>query len=194
MLPTLDDRIHITNFVRRQTAESHFSHWSFDDTEFLRRIRRAIENGLVTEGYRAGVVLAQIDSSGCFTGQVKLVEGDKLVGVFEARRAGETPRKTLRVFRENAEKVPSLAVDVVLYHWSTLKEGGDNETEDAWEVVAFNARPTLAEEPIHPETLMHNHFGSDGGTDTGMSPEEFEAAMRKSFGYWKDRAILAPRE
>jgi hypothetical protein len=42
-------------------------------------------------------------------------------------------------------------------------------------------------------TLIANHFELDGGTATGMSPEEFEWALRESVLFWKDKALLAPR-
>jgi hypothetical protein len=45
-------------------------------------------------------------------------------------------------------------------------------------------------EPMKPGTLMHNHFGSDGGTSTQMSPEAFEKLLRKGFEYWKDKASV----
>jgi len=38
-------------------------------------------------------------------------------------------------------------------------------------------------------TLMHNHFGSDGGTDTKMSDSDFAAAMEVSFNYWKNKGM-----
>ena len=41
-----------------------------------------------------------------------------------------------------------------------------------------------------PATLMANHFGIDGGTETHMSPAEFEAALKASYLYWWDKGIL----
>jgi len=192
--PNTNDTFHFNSFVRRQTMESCFSHWAFSDEEMFKRIKGAIENGRVTKGYRDGVVLAHVHASGFFTGQVRLVEGDKLVGAFESRRDGEFPRKTLKVLRDDPEKIPAVAVDVVLYHSEVLAEDGSNEIDDGWEIVSVNARATAGEEPIHPEVFMYNHFGSEGGTDTGMTSEQFEEVMRKSFLYWKDRAVLAPKE
>jgi hypothetical protein len=36
---------------------------------------------------------------------------------------------------------------------------------------------------------MHNHFGSDGGTSTGLSDEEFVSMLRESFEFWQDKAL-----
>jgi hypothetical protein len=43
--------------------------------------------------------------------------------------------------------------------------------------------------PIDPMTLMHNHFGSSGGTATNMTDAELVAALRTSFMWWKDKAM-----
>ena len=60
--------------------------------------------------------------------------------------------------------------------------------------VAESIRQTLLtdhDEPMHPDTMLHNYFGSDGGTDMKQSPEEFLAGLGKSVLYWKNRAMLA---
>ena len=56
--------------------------------------------------------------------------------------------------------------------------------------MSINARTCEDEEPITVGTLMANHFHIDGGTATGMTPEEFVAALRKSYLYWKDKALI----
>ena|ERR1700753_67376 len=57
-------KIHINKFVRRQTLESGFSHWTISDEELLTRIQAGLPFGKT--GYKAG---------------------DKLVGEFKARHA-----------------------------------------------------------------------------------------------------------
>ena len=81
-------------------------------------------------------------------------------------------------------------VDVILYHHDVLAEDDDSEAEDGWEVISINGRDTPWDQPIHPETLMYNHFYQDGGTKTLMSDAEFTDQMRASFLYWKDKALL----
>ena len=65
-----------------------------------------------------------------------------------------------------------------------------HETDAEWEIVSVNGHPTNEPAPIAPNTLMHNHFGSDGGSNTNMTAEEFEAAMRESFEYWKNKGMM----
>jgi len=130
------------------------------------------------------------------------------VGEFKARREGETPRKSIRkaktewrpiskkvlqdlgICAEPNEKQPCKRVDVVCYSHEVLAEDGDAESEKPWEIIALNGYTTIESAPIEPNTLMHNHFQSDGGTATNMTPEEFEKALRESFEYWKDKALL----
>jgi hypothetical protein len=86
------------------------------------------------------------------------------------------------------EKVAASSVDLVLYRRDVL---GDDATTDAtWEIVSINAVPLEGSRPMDLMTLLHNHFGSDGGTDTEMSPAEFESALRESFEFWKDHAVV----
>jgi hypothetical protein len=180
-------KTHITSFVRRQTENSPFSHWTFDDFELLCRIES--NWGRRKPGYRDGVILIPIEPEGTFSGLVKLKEGDKLVGEYSARREGEEPRKHTYA---TGTKMPAKNAYVVLYRHDVLLEGKENETDAEWEMVSFNASPTEEEPPINPGTLMANHFELSGGTATKMSDEEFVKALRISVLYWKDKAMVSP--
>lgn len=178
----------INSFVRRQTADSPYTH--FDGTE--EELIQLVENApLHREGYRPGVHLAVVDCPERFyTGLVELKEGDKLVGHFTARQEGETPR--IHIFRDSEEKkTPCVRVEVVCYSHDVLAEDNDAETDAEFEIICINGFPTDEAAPIDPMTLMHNHFGSDGGTKTNMSAEEFEDQMRRSFNYWKNKVLTA---
>lgn len=151
-------------------------------------------------GYREGVVLVPVNPAH-FVGQiVTLHEGDTLHGSFKARQKGEAPRKEIRVIQPSLftatrpiEPDPLVAVDVVLYSNATLAEDNDNSDPSAdWEVIAIITKISDEDQPMPPETLLHNHFGSDGGTKTNMDPAKFEADLRKSFLFWKDKAIIQP--
>ena len=180
--------IHANSFVSRQTEDSRFSHFSGSDDELIDRVNKCFT--MMRAGYRDGVVLVPVDPSNFFSGVVSLQEGDKLVGSFEPRREGETPRKYVGT---NSQKQPAKSVEVVLYSSAVLAENGDNELEpgpDNWEIISINASPTAAPKiPINPNVLMHNHFGSDGGTATGMSDSQFVSLLREGFEYWKDKAM-----
>ena len=82
-------------------------------------------------------------------------------------------------------------VDIVLYAREVLQEGGEDCTGYDYDVISINGRPTKDEMPIAPMTLIANHFELDGGTATGMTPEEFETALRESVLFWKNKAMLS---
>lgn len=201
--PLVGASVAFTEFVRRQTEASHFSHWTISDEMMLERIQSAAQAGRYETSYRPGVLQVAINvlPGEFFTGVVELTEGTKLVGEYVARRPGEEPRKNTYVRRmqkivprQLIEKQEAVAVDVILYHHDVLLEGNENDTDADWEIVSVNARTTHGPQPIHPMTLMHNHFGSDGGTDTKMTPEQLVEKLREGFEYWKSRAMLAPSE
>jgi hypothetical protein len=181
-------------FVRRQTAESPFSHYAGEGgwVTIIYRIKTAlaVNAGAVRPGYRDGVILVDIDPTDIMSGVVTLTEGQELTGSFKARRAGEEPRK--EVLAKGASKMPARSAFAVLYSSAVLAEDGDNDLPangGGWELVSLNASPVEGEMPIAPHTLMHNHFGSDGGTATNMTEAEFVAALRTSFLWWKDKAM-----
>lgn len=200
-------KVAFNSFVRRQTSDSPFSDWIWTDEQLLKIIEENFKNAI--PGYRDGVLVVPVPPHGFRTGLVTLQVGDELVGRFEARVPGEKPRQTVYAKRvrhvlhsssdecdifieECREKMPAKAVDVILYHHNVLAEDGDAETDAEWEIISINARTTIGEAPIDPMVLMHNHFGSDGGTATNMTPEEFEDHLRISFEFWKDKALIGP--
>ena len=177
-------------FVNRQTAESRFSHFNGSVDQVVDIVSSHFDNQ--EPGFRDGVIQVRVPKQGFFSGVVTLTEGAELVGSFSPRRKGEASRKT--VSAKGCSKVPAGQVDIVLYRSDVLAESGDNtleSSEDNWEVVSINASPVEGKEPINPMTLMHNHFGSDGGTKTDMTDEQFVAALREGFAFWKDKAMAS---
>lgn len=184
-------KVAINSIVNRQTSESPYSHFEGTKEELLERVIDNIKLSNFTAGYRTGVILVEILADKFFTGLIKLEDGDILIGKFEARREKEKPRKSIQVKREEAKKQPANRVQIVCYSHDVLAENNEAETDADWEIVSLNAYPTREIAPIDPMTLMHNHFGSDGGTATNMNAKEFETQMRESFLYWRDKGILA---
>jgi hypothetical protein len=180
--------IHITNFVRRQTKESGFSHWEISDEELLARIQDNFHNLHV--GYREGVVLVPVPPEGFFSGIVQLKEGDQLVGEYKARKEGEEPRKSTYVV--GGQKIPARSVYIVLYSHAVLAEKNEQESDADWEIVSVNASPTEEEPPIPTGALIANHLELSGGTATNMTDAEFVALLRKSVLFWKDKALACP--
>ena len=182
----------VNPFVLRQTAESPFSHFAGDGGwgTIVARAIAAMAAGATKPGYRDGVLEVIIDPTDVMSGVVVLTDGAELVGTYKPRRVGETPRKEIRA--KGAHKMPAATASVILYRTDVLAENGDNilpMSAGGWEIVSLNASPVEGDIPIDPMTLMHNHFGSDGGTATGMSDSEFVSALRRGFEFWKNKAM-----
>ncbi len=183
----------VTNpFVLRQTPDSPFSHFDGEGgwDALMERIRSAYAAGAVRPGYRDGVCLVDIDVADILSGVAVLAEGAELIGSYKARVPGETPRKEVRA--KGASKMDAVSAFAVLYRADVLAEGGNNTLaadSGGWEVISLNAAPVEGDMPIEPGVLMHNHFGSDGGTATGLSDSELVALLRKGFEFWKDKAL-----
>jgi len=174
----------INEFARRQTAESPFSHFDGNMDDLLQMAADNFDKR--KPAYRDGVINIPVPAQGFFSPVVQMTEGMELVGEFKARREGETPRITIRA---KGEKTPAVAVELDFYRKDVLAENDEATTEAEWELVNFRAM-AFVDEPMNPTTLMHNHFGSDGGTSTQMSPEAFEKLLRKGFEFWKDKATI----
>ena len=143
-------------------------------------------------GYREGVVLVPVDPAN-FIGQIVILkDGDELIGKFSRRGDNEEPRKDVKVLRtDNVKTAPLVAVDVVLYHHSVLEEDNDVSDPNAdWEVITFLTKISEEDQPMPPDTLLANHFGASGGTNTLMDDQKFVNELRRSFEFWKDKALI----
>ena len=204
--------IRFSEFVRRQTSGSGFSHTNLNDEVVIRRVldnwdsakptyRKDYdpETGLDAEGRLFnGVILVPVNPEGFYSGIVTLKEGDKLGGDFKPRQEGEDPRKRAwfqpdpRNPAKGANKLPAKYVEIVLYHRDVLAEEEPGHYPYEWEVISINATPTLEPAPIRPATLLANHFGLSGGSKTGMTPEQLEEELRVSVDFWKDKTFAGP--
>ena len=174
---------------KRQTSKSPHSHPTVSWDEIKEATLANLDN--MKPGYRPGVYTVEIPASMAKSAIIKLEPGMELSGTFMPRKEGEEPRISTFV---NSAKSDAGHVTVVLYSSKVLKETNENSAEDAWEVISLNALPVgyTKEIPIENHTLMHNHFGSDGGSDTKMSDKEFVAALKSSFNAWKTLAHVSP--
>lgn len=177
--------IAISDFVRRQTPESEFSHWTLTDEELLAKVHANFDKAKA--GYRDGVCLVPVAPEGFYSALVVLEEGDRLEGSYRARKAGEEPRKSTRVV--DKKKSPAASVDIVLYRHDVLAENDEQSCDADWEIISVNANFMEGEMPINVGALIANHFELSGGTATGMSDSEFVAQLRKSVLFWKDKAF-----
>lgn len=177
--------IAISDFVRRQTHESEFSHWTISDEELLERVQDGFDQA--QPGYRDGVCLVRVAPEGFYSAVVVLQEGDRLEGTYRARKAGEDPRKSTRAVGK--DKSPAALVDVVLYRHDVLEEGNEASCEADWEIISVNANFMEDEMPINVGALLANHFELSGGTATGYTDSEFVAQLRESVLFWSDKAF-----
>lgn len=162
------------------------------EEDLLSRVRLGLNSaGCVRQGYREGVYLVALPDVSGFKRRIRsLVPGDHFFGEFKARVKGEAPRKKIKVLHVG-DLPDATHVDAVLYATHVLAESGDEHDPTAdFELVTFLAKDFEGEEPMDVETLLHNHFLSDGGTSTKMSNDEFVEALRKSHDYWKTRAHI----
>lgn len=145
-------------------------------------------------GYTDGVVIVQIpvtdiSGDGLFSSPtVDLEEGDFLVGTYKARVEGETPRKQVQVRRVGGGQNMARYCFAVLYSREKLAEKDETRTGNDWDVITLLGSMSNCVPPMPPQTLMANHFGDSGGSSTNMTPEQFEAALRESYAYWRGRA------
>jgi len=178
----------VNPFVRRQTADSRFSHFggSFEDVAALAAATLAADEvGSVSDGYRDGVLLVSVSVAGFFSGVVAITPETVLRTTFESRAKGERPVKvTVAV---GAEKMAARHVELVLYRRDVLLEEGPDAapTGCIWELVSINARPTLGPEPMTPSAMARNFLALPGGTKAEYTAEQFAAAIL----YWEEHAM-----
>jgi len=178
----------INEFVTRQTTKSEYSSpidsHSWDDV--LDEIKDNFDKAYT--GPLNGVLYVPLNPNNYLSAVAVLEEGDELVGEFKRRRGDEDPRMSFRVKKG---KAPAKEAFAVLYS-STKLGTGDRQldpVEGNWECISLNAAPMEGEMPIDPTTLMHNHFGSSGGSATGLGDEAFVKQLRESFIWWRDKAM-----
>lgn len=195
--------VSVNPFVQRQTAESPYSHssLSFEDVALL---LHDVEEENLSEGYKPAshdqggrVILARLSDeqvSDRFFSAITLVrEGEEVIEGFRSRVEGEDPRPYREVVRDS--KPQAKVVDLVFYNAIALAQDGDNVSElssDSWELVSINASEDecMDAPPITPTALEANYHNLSGGTETSMTPEEYEAQMEVSKAYWDCRANI----
>lgn len=179
--------IGVSTFVQRQTPTSRFSHYAGDWNDLITLANQNFQ--FAKQGYRQGVLEVPVPSHKFYSSIVQLKSGDKLAGTFKPRKANEEPRKQTGVV--GGEKIPAKSVTLILYHKDVLDEGNERSCNTNWEIISINANPEEGDMPMSPGTLMANHFQSSGGTKTNMSDGAFVRALKQSFNYWKDKALIA---
>jgi hypothetical protein len=177
--------IAVSEFVKRQTPESRFSHFEGEELDLIILVQHNWDKR--KPGYRDGVTLVPVPSKHFYSGIVQLKAGDKFAGVYEARQEGEDPRKSTWVV--GGKKIPAKQVDIILYRHDVLAENDEQSAETDWEIISINASPTEEEVPIPMGALIANHLELSGGTATKMTDAEFVTQLRKTVLWWGDKAM-----
>lgn len=175
-----------SDFVKRQTPESGFSHFNgtWEELEQLVTSTFLSHKECVRLGYKEGVVLIDLPGHKFFSGIISLNENSKLISEYSPRREGEDPyiRTAARGNKQRAKYA-----SVVLYHKDVLNENDERSTDADWEIVCIKARVSEKEEPMDPYTMARNFLHMKGGTKGDFSAQEFA----ESIVYWNNHAMCA---
>jgi hypothetical protein len=189
--------IGINDFVKRQTKESKYAHFTGTFEELIDIVKKSIEMGTFERGYRDGVVVVAVPPQGFFSSIRKLEIGDCLSVTSDVRREGESPYIQVNAL---GEKTQAEKVEVILYSKEVLAEGKENSTDCDYEIVSINAYPDKDESPMAPSTIARNVLCFKGGTDPKLQDKtkeeliDFINNMAKSVEYWGSRAMVVPKK
>lgn len=175
-----EGQVGINSFVKRQTRHSRFSHFEGKLEVVAAMAQEHLSEGVPTN--REGILVVPVPADGFFSGVVKVTSTTNLRATFEARCEGEQP--FVQVVATGADKLPAAVVELVLYHHTALTPD-ERTTEDEWELVSINARPTAECEPLTPMAMARNFLGLPGGTKAEYTAEEFAKAIE----YWSKRVM-----
>ena len=174
--------IKCNEFVKRQTLESPFSHFSGSWEQLEKMVEANKSHGV--QGYKVGVFLVPLPAEGFFTGIVEIKPDTKLIATFEARREGEDAFINVTA---KGNKMPAKHVDIVVYAREVLLENNEQTTDADYEIVSINARTTDKPTPMDPITMMRNFLELKGGTKGDFSAQDFAESIR----FWSQHALVA---
>jgi hypothetical protein len=183
--------VECSEFVKRQTPESGYSHFDGSWDELADVAASYFNTGLAKQGYKEGVMLITVPVkdgfqkpllSRFYSATVTIKEETKLKVAYAPRQRGEDP--FIRVSAK-AKKQPAAACEIILYHKDVLAEDDDRSTAAEWEVIAIKARASTEEEPMDPYTMARNFLHMKGGTKGDFTAEQFA----QSIVYWNNHCM-----
>lgn len=181
--------IKCSEFVKRQTKDSGFSHYSGSWEDLEKVVLECFRNERnVRPGYKTGVVLVDLSFTGFehlgkfYSAMVDITEETKLNISYAPRLRGEDP--FIRI-SAHADKQETKFVTFVLYHKDVLAEDDDHSTDSEWELIAIKARMTPKEEPMDPYTMARNFLHLKGGTKGDFTAQQFA----ESIVYWNSHTM-----
>lgn len=182
-----------SEFVKRQTKESGFSHYTGSWEDLEKVVAECMRNERnVRPGYKPGVVLVDLGFTGFeylgkfYSAMVDITDETKLNISYAPRLRGEDP--FLRISAK-ADKQETKFVTFVCYHKDVLAEDDDRSTDAEWELIAIKARLTKDEEPMDPYTMARNFLHLKGGTKGDFTAQQFA----ESIVYWNNHCMTTGR-
>src|SRR6185436_1711927 len=178
-----------SEFVKRQTANSGYSHFegSWEELEKItEQYLNDSSNIYIRPGYRDGVIIIDLPGEKFRSAIVKLDEKSKIYANYNPRRLGEDPYIKISV---KSNKQIAAYASVVLYRSDVLLEDNDRSSSADWEIIAIKARMT-EEEPMNPYKMERNFLHLTGGTKGDFTAEQFA----KSIIYWNNHCITMSKQ
>ena len=172
--------IGLNTFAERHTAESKYSHFEGSPEELIALVQANFENK--KQGYTDGVWEIPVPAEKFRSGVCKITEDTELRATFAARRKGEDPYVQLTAI--GGEKMPAKAASIIVYSKETL--GDDATTDQDFEIVSINARPTEEPEPMTPMAMARNLLEGKGGTKATYTAEQ----LANSIVYWNNHVMI----
>jgi len=179
--------IGVSEFVKRQTEDSVFTHYAGSWIDLANRTVEEFEAGNYTEGYRDGVYLVQMpkDEAPLFKtfDAYPMFEGMKLDAQWAKTPGREHEPAKLQVTILEP-KMLCKYVDIVIYKKEVLEEDKDDVTGADYDIVSINGRLGKEAPPIDPMTLVRNYLHLKGGTKMeGTSPKKMLEMLCESILY-----------
>lgn len=174
-------QIGVTEFVKRQTPESRYTHFDGDWDELLQLVRAQWPQR-ETSPHNSGVALVPMPQALAhrfYTGIIEITPDTPLKAEFLPRVEGEEP--FIQVSAAGGGKQPAQSAEIILYSHETLAQDGDAPpTREAdYYIVSVNAYASPEKEPMNPMTMARNLLGLKGGTrpEVPYTAEEFARAI-----------------
>ena len=182
----------INSFVKRQIKGSGKTYSLLSFNEIASHAQHQLSKGIFKEGYRKGVLLIPVNKdiiTKFICPIVKIMPNTKLESKVKKRRENENVYISTKAL--NGEPLEIGNVDLILYRYDVLDETNECETDNEWELIAFQAIPKSIENlPMGPITMMRNQLELPGGTKAHYKSEEWANSVL----FWQKYALLKSKE
>ena len=169
---------------------SNFSHFE-GSAEDLKNLIKSNWHKSYPSPQKNGAMVIPLPPDNFKSGVVKLNESSKLHGTYEPHMGYRENRKGMVAEMEEKPKADYARAisgepdEFGIINIYTILAGVLDSPEDP-------DRPF--EEPMTPQTMMYNRYGSGYIDKSFHSSEEFDKLLSKAFEYWKDKAFFKKKK